>query len=942
MSLLPGQLMPAAPPEPTAPGEPEAGLESSTAASALSGDDSAAPSTNVQRATTASANAGGTAEGLAGTHAVRRLSWKPGSNSLASVYQMMPEGVDPSIPGIGGAWEWFQRLDADRSGLLDFREFCELSKNVGLNWKTSRLKQAFADMTAEAPMEQAGQASFHNFARWWARHRALQRREMRRTVKELFESLDRDKSGILNEKEFRKLVEVAGKDPQLPSLMEMGSNSPHARGATQGTEEALDAVFDPHKAWDEIKKISYDDGEVGINYAAFQAWWTEKVGIHDPDLPVLPEFMVSRIEDKVKALDNWNKSAHSKSLHQDKKNVNPIRQQWHGLHSKLQAMVRMQSQWGNIFDIYEANAESVYEEVVLPPWTRDPDSNFSAGWDTVSVFFLLYVTVTVPLRACFGITLTLWSVGFLVDLVIDAFFIADVSLNLRTSYYDANGFREDRPKKMALNYIKGWFFIDLLSCLPVGYVQYVMDSDNANSDFRSVKALRLIKMTKMMRLARIKRILSRHGNDVNYQQYMNIGFTVFVIALMVHLLACFFYLLGDYSETLDNGVVVEGWVLTEENWWGPDDGSLSADVIRPAAEIGVGTKYVSAMYYVMNAVENGATTAERMFCVMADFVQDIILGLVASLITTISMSLSNNEAEINLKLTRLKTWMKEAKLPKSFSVKVMQHFNEAWLHQSKVDYSELMEQCPPAMAANMAYYLYGRFLIGSPLFKGMSHEVISAMCMRCVSLTVMKSQTIIRQGEPGKEMYVVMSGEVEVIVNDGGEETRLGFLSEGAFFGEAPILAAKYEPDMQLRRRTVKAVIFTQLFYITRESVDQLAEDYLELRGRLMRFRSSARVMNDRELRKMDMSREQLQGLSTQFKEKLAQVTAIRAEKHLSDSSYVPRSLLPQLTVIHAVAKFKRALVKDGVSCVVLTRQLLTHWMPFCYDLALMCRSAIC
>ena len=29
-----------------------------------------------------------------------------------------------------------------------------------------------------------------------------------------------------------------------------------------------------------------------------------------------------------------------------------------------------------------------------------------------------------------------------------------------------NGFRERRPRKIAENYIKGWFFIDFLSCLP--------------------------------------------------------------------------------------------------------------------------------------------------------------------------------------------------------------------------------------------------------------------------------------------------------------------------------------------------------------------------------------------------------------------------------------------------------------------------------------------
>ena len=62
----------------------------------------------------------------------------------------------------------------------------------------------------------------------------------------------------------------------------------------------------------------------------------------------------------------------------------------------------MQNQWGNLWDIYETRHESVFEEAPLPPWTRDPDSGLSAVWDLSSVVLLLYVTATVPLRACFG------------------------------------------------------------------------------------------------------------------------------------------------------------------------------------------------------------------------------------------------------------------------------------------------------------------------------------------------------------------------------------------------------------------------------------------------------------------------------------------------------------------------------------------------------------
>lgn len=100
---------------------------------------------------------------------------------------------------------------------------------------------------------------------------------------------------------------------------------------------------------------------------------------------------------------------------------------------------------------YETRQESLYEENPLPPYVRDPESTFSAFWDLSSVVMLLYVTLTVPLRVCFGIDIELWTTTFWIELVVDMFFVCDVFLNFRTSFYDANGFRENRPARIARN-----------------------------------------------------------------------------------------------------------------------------------------------------------------------------------------------------------------------------------------------------------------------------------------------------------------------------------------------------------------------------------------------------------------------------------------------------------------------------------------------------------
>jgi CRP/FNR family cyclic AMP-dependent transcriptional regulator len=60
-------------------------------------------------------------------------------------------------------------------------------------------------------------------------------------------------------------------------------------------------------------------------------------------------------------------------------------------------------------------------------------------------------------------------------------------------------------------------------------------------------------------------------------------------------------------------------------------------------------------------------------------------------------------------------------------------------------------------------------------------------------------EPIIRQGEMGDCMYVVQSGEVEVVQAKAGGEQRLAVLKSGDFFGEMAI----FEKDV--RSATVRA-----------------------------------------------------------------------------------------------------------------------------------------
>jgi CRP/FNR family transcriptional regulator len=61
-------------------------------------------------------------------------------------------------------------------------------------------------------------------------------------------------------------------------------------------------------------------------------------------------------------------------------------------------------------------------------------------------------------------------------------------------------------------------------------------------------------------------------------------------------------------------------------------------------------------------------------------------------------------------------------------------------------------------------------------------------------------EVIIRQGEVGDCMYVIQQGQVEVVLEQEGEEVRLAVHGEGDFFGEMAIF------DREVRSATIRAL----------------------------------------------------------------------------------------------------------------------------------------
>ena len=101
------------------------------------------------------------------------------------------------------------------------------------------------------------------------------------------------------------------------------------------------------------------------------------------------------------------------------------------------------------------------------------------------------------------------------------------------------------------------------------------------------------------------------------------------------------------------------------------------------------------------------------------------------------------------------------------------------------------------------------------LFGALSDDFLEHLCETLSIVRVTVGDTIFREGDMAREMYVVLDGEIEVLKKSRrGRETRVAILGPNDSFGEMSII------DMQARSATVRALGSARLLKITNVEMD--------------------------------------------------------------------------------------------------------------------------
>lgn len=115
---------------------------------------------------------------------------------------------------------------------------------------------------------------------------------------------------------------------------------------------------------------------------------------------------------------------------------------------------------------------------------------------------------------------------------------------------------------------------------------------------------------------------------------------------------------------------------------------------------------------------------------------------------------------------------------------------------------------------------YPQSLHAIPLLSAMSEDAFSRTVAAMVLVRMPTGADVIRQGEPGRSLFFVASGNLAVIATDGlGQSTELARLGENAVFGEMSLLSA------QPRSASVRCLSDVDLFEIDGGALAALSDE---------------------------------------------------------------------------------------------------------------------
>ncbi|WZN64952.1 voltage-gated ion channel protein [Chloropicon roscoffensis] len=413
----------------------------------------------------------------------------------------------------------------------------------------------------------------------------------------------------------------------------------------------------------------------------------------------------------------------------------------------------------------------------------DPRRSLVVGWDFYMVVLLLFTIIVTPFEVCFLSSDLIPTWLLVVNYFVDSSFFTDLLLNFnRMTFDETTGIPVSDVKILRKQYLRGYFFVDFVSCLPFDQLAILFGAGEADGE-----ALKILRLLKLVRLAKLIKMINSQELMQRAQEFFEFRHGtrrllrfIFISMFISHFMACGWHVVArieepDFDGESDIFTVDEDGNIAHLNW-------ITGYFQDYGQEPSYYAKYVVALYLsVMTVTTVGygdvqpKTTGERVYLIIAMLFGASMQAYVVGSICGIISNLNQTSGEFNQVMDALNAFISENKVDPELARRLRSFIR--YSKSTKYNFRKwqtVLQLMSPKLQEEAALSVNTKWMSKIEIFDNAPKGMIVRIAFTLKTISFSPFESIVKCGKRIDRLYIVTRGLVFMDGRIQGQNTVIG------------------------------------------------------------------------------------------------------------------------------------------------------------------------